>query len=244
MSDLLTEPVHAFAIAREEFEGVTDKVGDPYSDHLVRVLGYTESVIGRELLGPFAPKPPAADDVAIAALLHDLIEDTAYELWEDESGVGMRSGERSVRLTEAVWNALNALTKRKDESYERYLGRVMGDEIALVVKAGDLRDNTDPERLKRLEPAERQRLLLKYLPARLRIDLALYASWYVGKPPTQEYVQMFRDGLEHKLGQFRDLLGLPEEAVSVSLERSDGTLRYNLDVKLDAYPDLYARIAP
>lgn len=64
MSDLLTEPVHAFAIAREEFEGVTDKVGDPYSDHLVRVLGYTESVIGRELLGPFAPKPPAADDVA------------------------------------------------------------------------------------------------------------------------------------------------------------------------------------
>ncbi|MFN3499126.1 MAG: hypothetical protein ACK40A_12060, partial [Pannonibacter indicus] len=45
--------------------------------------------------------------------------------------------------------AVDALTKRKRESYDNYLARVKSDELATKVKLADLKDNCDLSRLGR-----------------------------------------------------------------------------------------------
>jgi predicted kinase len=67
----------------------------------------------------------------IAAVLHDALEDTDVELGDlTEAGY-------SASIVEAV----DSLTHRAEESYEDYIDRVAGNEIARRVKVVDLREN-------------------------------------------------------------------------------------------------------
>ena len=53
---------------------------------------------------------------------------------------------------------MDCLTRVPEESYEIYLERVQKNSLAVPVKLGDLRDNMDMKRLKKLTPNDLARL--------------------------------------------------------------------------------------
>ncbi|HEX6800121.1 MAG TPA: HD domain-containing protein [Ktedonobacterales bacterium] len=73
----------------------------------------------------------ASDDERIAAVLHDVIEDTACTL--DDL--------RRAGYGEHIIAALDHLTHRDDETYAAYIERVKDDLLARRVKLADLAEN-------------------------------------------------------------------------------------------------------
>lgn len=118
----------AIEIAAKAHAGQVDKAGQPYVLHPLRMM-----------LAVTAP------EARIAAVLHDVVEDTAVTL-EELRGEG---------FPEAVLEAVEALTKRDGEDYEAFIRRVAPNAIAREVKLADLRDNSDLSRI--AEPTERDR---------------------------------------------------------------------------------------
>jgi len=125
--------------------GQTDKQGEPYFLHVVRVA---MSVMWG-----------ASEDMFLAALLHDVVENCAVNLSE----IGDRWGER-------VRRAVDHLTRRKNETYRQYILRCRQDAIARRVKLADLEDNLRPDRLTQLPPDDAQRLAKRYTQARSLLD--------------------------------------------------------------------------
>jgi hypothetical protein len=72
---------------------------------------------------------------------------------------------RCYGCPEEVIAAVDALTKRSGERKMAYYCRVASNPIALVVKRGDIADNSDPKRLAKLPPVLADRLRTKYLDA-------------------------------------------------------------------------------
>jgi (p)ppGpp synthase/HD superfamily hydrolase len=130
--------LRALEIAFEAHDGQTDKTGRPYILHPLRVMFRTSTYAER-----------------IVALLHDVLEDCPE--WTSE-----RLG--SVFPAEHV-AAIQALTRRDDESYAAFIARVKPDPLAARVKLADIADNMDPGRLERLDQPTRERLIEKYAPA-------------------------------------------------------------------------------
>jgi hypothetical protein len=118
----------AIEIAAKAHAGQVDKAGQPYVLHPLRMM--------------LAVRTPEA---RIAAVLHDVVEDTAVTL-EELRGEG---------FPEAALEAVEALTKREGEDYEAFIRRVAPNPIAREVKVADLRDNSDLSRI--AEPTERDR---------------------------------------------------------------------------------------
>jgi (p)ppGpp synthase/HD superfamily hydrolase len=108
--------------------GQVDKAGVAYWHHPVSVM---------KRLGIDAP-----DDYKLAALLHDVIEDTKY------GAADLRAMEYAERVVEAVLR----LTKVEGIPYLENIKRIAasGDKIAIAVKIADNEDNLDPERIARL----------------------------------------------------------------------------------------------
>lgn len=131
----------AIAIASQEHEGQVDKSGMPYILHPLRVmLSVTE----------YGAKTMAT------AVLHDVVEDCDVEL----SDLAI-----DTPFDEEIIEAIDALTKRKGEKYRIYLARVKENPMAVAVKQADIKDNTLPERLKKLPLVEQHYLLNKYAEA-------------------------------------------------------------------------------
>lgn len=101
----------------------TDKGGNPYILHPLKVMHYTRS---------------EDQEVMMIAVMHDLVEDTQVTL-ED-----LRMAGFSWRVIEGV----DAMTKRKKETKEEYIQRIMKNRDAVIVKMADLRHNFDIRRLK------------------------------------------------------------------------------------------------
>lgn len=113
--------------------GQLDKAGKPYAAHPIRVgLSCFDG---------------CTQDMFIAALLHDVVEDTHVTLEEIEEKFGA-----------CVADAVNALTRRKSESYHQYILRCKANPIARRVKLSDIEDNTRPERIAALPKLERPNL--------------------------------------------------------------------------------------
>jgi (p)ppGpp synthase/HD superfamily hydrolase len=133
----------AIQIAAEVHSGQKDKGGAPYILHPLRVMAQMDT-----------------DQERIVALLHDAVEDCDwYNLGEVELYFGTR-----------IAAAVDALTKRKGESYDAYLNRVKADEIAVKVKMADLMDNCDMSRLGREPTKEDRARLYKYLAAQIKLQ--------------------------------------------------------------------------
>ena len=127
----------ALALAIEAHAGQTRWNGDPYVSHPMRVgamvAGYGALAVG-------------------AALLHDVVEDTAItleDLWE-------------LGFPAPLVVAVDALTRRPDETYDSYIRRIREVPLALSIKLADIADNmrdldTGPRRDKYLKA---RRLLL------------------------------------------------------------------------------------
>lgn len=118
----------AIEIAAKAHAGQVDKAGQPYVLHPLRMMLAVTTAEAR-----------------MAAVLHDVVEDTAVTLEEL----------RDEGFPAAVISAVEALTKRDGEDYETFIRRVAPNPIAREVKLADLRDNSDLSRI--AEPTERDR---------------------------------------------------------------------------------------
>lgn len=95
------------------------------------------------------------------AFLHDTVEDTDATIEEITEKFGYTIGE-----------AVNALTRRENESYYNYIGRCKKNEDARVVKIYDLVDNMNLTRLPVItsRTAERQMKYAKALSILLDVE--------------------------------------------------------------------------
>jgi (p)ppGpp synthase/HD superfamily hydrolase len=143
----------ALALAVQHFHGVTDKDGEPYILHCLRVM--------------HGVSDPLAQQVAV---MHDLVEDTEVTLEQlRESG-----------FHAAVVEAVGLVTHPPELSYAEYVIRLKQNPLARQVKLSDLRDNAALTRVlyrpARLDGDLRriQRYLLSYQYLTDRIDEASY----------------------------------------------------------------------
>lgn len=135
----------AFELAASIHAEQVDQAGLPYLSHPMRVA---------------ARLVPEGDHAVAAGLLHDVVEDSATTV-EDLRAAG---------ISPRVCAAVDALSKRPGESYERAVERAAAHPLAAKVKAADLADNSDPSRLALLDPATRERLETKYAAAQRLLD--------------------------------------------------------------------------
>lgn len=128
----------AEAIATIAHRGQVDKAGQPYLGHVQRVASGFEGTRWRE---------------RCIALLHDTIEDTDITA-ADLVIAGMQQG---------IVDAVVLLTRVGDG--DGYYARIRANQSATLVKLADIADNTNPERvarLERLDPAHAAKLKAKY----------------------------------------------------------------------------------
>ena len=120
----------ALLLAVRAHRGQKDKGGTPYALHPLRLmLSLAEPV------------------EMIAAVLHDAVEDGDLTLEEL----------RSTGFPDEVVCALDALTRRPEESYAEYLARVRENAVAVRVKVADLRHNLDESRVSNPTNRDRER---------------------------------------------------------------------------------------
>lgn len=131
----------AITLAAQFHRGQVDKGGHPYILHPLRVM---ISVVGR--------------DCQIAAVLHDAVEDCGLEL-----------GLIKKKFGPVIADAVDALSRRRGETYSDFIERCGQNEIALPVKWADLTDNSELSRLCRLPTDEDWRRVDKYRRAKDRL---------------------------------------------------------------------------
>jgi (p)ppGpp synthase/HD superfamily hydrolase len=107
-------------------KGQVDKCGQPYIGHPLRVMAH--------LLDPENGFVPDVETL-ITAVLHDIVEDCGVTVPRVRALYGLR-----------VAAAVDAISRRAEETYFDYIRRCAEDEIAAVVKMADIADNSDPRR--------------------------------------------------------------------------------------------------
>ncbi|MEM9751910.1 MAG: GTP pyrophosphokinase [Planctomycetota bacterium] len=121
---------HAIAIATKAHAGQTQRNGDPYILHPMRVMLSLSQ-------GPDAPAGKRLEKLRIVAILHDVVEDTPWtlDLLRDEG------------FADDVVRGVDSMTKREGEDYPDFVERSAGDPLGRAVKLADLEDNLDVRRL-------------------------------------------------------------------------------------------------
>lgn len=131
----------AIITAVKYHNGQLDKVGEPYILHPIRVMLSCTSI-----------------DYKVVAILHDVIEDTELNIDQLQNKLIAFPKKQVNRIIEAIC----AITKIKNESYNLYLNRVKDNPIATYVKIVDIKDNMSPVRTFQLEYNTQIRLAKKY----------------------------------------------------------------------------------
>lgn len=121
----------AISVASIKFTNAYDKGGSPYILHCLSVMNKMSTVKQK-----------------IVAVLHDVVEDTNTTL-DDLLRWGM---------SQEIVDAIDAITRRKDEPYRDYINRLAKNELAKVVKIADLEDNMDLSRIPNLTEDDIMRL--------------------------------------------------------------------------------------
>lgn len=124
----------AIAIAAVEFQGKYDKGGKPYILHCLHVMNKL--------------KYQNDTDLMIAAILHDLVEDTSWTF----------NALKSEGFSDRVIILLKLLTHEKGLSYDEYIQGIASNKDAIRIKLQDLRHNSDIMRMKGLRDKDFERL--------------------------------------------------------------------------------------
>lgn len=134
----------AIEISAKAHSGQTDKSGSPYILHPLKVMMRVDGI-----------------EEKIAAVLHDIVEDTDITLSVlNEEG-----------FSDAIVNAVDALTKRVGETRMDAAKRAAENPIALIVKLADNAENMDLSRIEKptsrdYERQEEYKAVRKYLLSR------------------------------------------------------------------------------
>jgi (p)ppGpp synthase/HD superfamily hydrolase len=129
------------ALASEAHGGQVDKIGVPYIEHVRAVA---------------AGLAPFGDELVMAGLLHDIIEDTDWTA----------DRLREAGLSERVIAAVAAVTNQKGVPYEEKIRRIIHSSDATLIKISDNAHNSRPDRAAQLPEDKRTRLAEKYRAAR------------------------------------------------------------------------------
>lgn len=132
----------ALEIAIQAHKGQVDKAGKAYILHPLRLMSkFTD------------------EKLMIVSVLHDVVEDSSFTL-DDLSHEGFSTD---------VIDAIDSLTKRKNEEYTSFIDRVKSNSLAREVKIIDIKDNMDISRL--CEPLKKKDIerLEKYQIALLKL---------------------------------------------------------------------------
>ncbi len=127
----------AIQIAVDAHRGQRDKNGAEYILHPLRVMFRMRS-----------------ENEMIVAILHDVVEDSDWTI-EALRGRG---------FPEEILAAVDALTRRSEETYEEFVDRAAAQPLARRVKLADLEDNMDARRMRLVGSKEAERLN-RYLAA-------------------------------------------------------------------------------
>ena len=122
----------AIAIAAEAHAGQKDRGGASYILHPIRLMIQMDS-----------------EDAMMAAVLHDVVEDSVWTL--DDL--------RKEGFSNEVLKAVDSLTHKdkEGENYWDYIQRAKSDPIAIKVKLSDLVDNLNPGRLNEVTEKDEKR---------------------------------------------------------------------------------------
>ena len=110
----------AIMIANAAHADQTDKAGNPYILHSIRVMLRCTTL-----------------EEMIVAILHDVVEDSSLTLTDMEE----------LGLSAEMVDAVDRLTRRDDQSYMDHIERCQGNPLSKIVKMADLDDhlvNYDP----------------------------------------------------------------------------------------------------
>lgn len=132
----------AILIAVEAHRGQKDRAGAPYVLHPLRMMLRVRT-----------------DAERMAAVLHDVVEDTAWTL-DDLRARGFPA---------EVIEAIDRLTRRPGEPYDAVVERAAAHPVARRVKLADLEDNLDLRRLEEVSVEDLERLG-RYLRAYRRLS--------------------------------------------------------------------------
>jgi (p)ppGpp synthase/HD superfamily hydrolase len=132
-TDSLAKAIRIAAVAHEN---QTDRAGEPYVLHPLRVMTRVQG-----------------EEEKIVAALHDVVEDSDWTLDM------LRDEGFSNKIVEAV----DALSRRVDETgkkekYEAFVRRACENPLAKRVKEADLLDNMDFSRLPKVGPDDLKRM--------------------------------------------------------------------------------------
>lgn len=128
----------AIALAAEKFEGKYDKSGEPYILHCLAVMENVKKWDDIEL--------------QIAAVLHDIVEDTKITIYDLKNLYG---------FSQRVCNIISAVTFPKcttEEYLSRILNVVCNDQDSIKVKMADLEHNSLILRMKGITDKDMERL--------------------------------------------------------------------------------------
>jgi len=114
---LLERAIEIAVLAHKE---QVDKAGKPYILHPLRLIFKMQT-----------------ENEMIAAVLHDVVEDTSWTIEKLEA----------EGFDEEVITAIELLTHDKKVSYKKYIDAIKTNKIALKVKLADLEDNMDIKRI-------------------------------------------------------------------------------------------------
>jgi (p)ppGpp synthase/HD superfamily hydrolase len=104
----------ALALVIAKFHGVTDKAGQPYILHCLRVMLGVSGALTQQV-----------------AVMHDLVEDTDVTLADLQD----------MKFADEVIEALKLVTHVGNDSYANYVVRLKANPRARQVKLADLHDN-------------------------------------------------------------------------------------------------------
>lgn len=123
----------ALALVANGFRDITDKSGEPYIFHLLRVMS----------------DMPRDEELQAIALLHDAVEDKICTIKELHD----------LGFSERIIEGVRVLTHKKEEDYLTvYIRRIATNKDAVLVKLADLKDNSDITRLKGLTKKDHDRM--------------------------------------------------------------------------------------
>jgi (p)ppGpp synthase/HD superfamily hydrolase len=127
-------------LIRDLHEGQTDHSGKPYVAHPIRVARNVRAI-----------DPQASDDVVMAAMLHDTIEDCGI----DDNFL------RQKGYSEECIAIVNLVTKPENDprSYDQVIDDLVasGNRGAMLVKLADNMDNLHPERVTGLKQSNSEK---------------------------------------------------------------------------------------
>lgn len=122
----------AIALAAQAHQEQLELSGVPYILHPLRMMFAVET-----------------EEERMAAILHDVVEDTPWTLEQL----------RAEGFPPAVIEAVDCLSRRESETYAEFIERAARNPIARRVKLADLEDNMDIRRLPTVDEKDCKRLL-------------------------------------------------------------------------------------